>query len=33
MMLEVPDDEVHKMVELNARRIFNFPKPSRPGPA
>lgn len=26
MMLEVPDEEVHKMVELNARKLFNFPR-------
>ncbi|PPJ33516.1 hypothetical protein C5E45_03825 [Nocardia nova] len=23
---DVPDDEVHKMVELNTRRIYNFPE-------
>jgi predicted TIM-barrel fold metal-dependent hydrolase len=26
-MQNVPDDEVHKMVELNARRVYNFPRP------
>lgn len=26
MMINVPDDEVHKMVELNARKLFNFPR-------
>lgn len=25
-MLEVPDEEVHKMVELNARAVLNFPR-------
>jgi predicted TIM-barrel fold metal-dependent hydrolase len=25
LMKDVPDDEVHKMVELNARRLYNFP--------
>ncbi|UIX29284.1 amidohydrolase family protein [Streptomyces sp. GQFP] len=25
-MQDVPDDEVHKMVELNARRAYNFPR-------
>jgi hypothetical protein len=23
---EVPDDEVHRIVELNAREVFNFPR-------
>ncbi|MEV8546869.1 amidohydrolase family protein [Streptomyces sp. NPDC051572] len=27
VMQDVPDDEVHKMVELNARRVYNFPRP------
>ncbi|MFF5010453.1 amidohydrolase family protein [Streptomyces phaeochromogenes] len=26
VMEDVPDDEVHKMVELNARRVYNFPR-------
>ncbi|MFJ8749039.1 amidohydrolase family protein [Streptomyces sp. NPDC102441] len=26
LMEGVPDDEVHKMVEWNARRVFNFPR-------
>ncbi|PPJ25770.1 amidohydrolase [Nocardia nova] len=26
MMIDVPDEEVHKMVELNARKLFNFPR-------
>lgn len=26
LMNDVPDDEVHKMVEWNARRVFNFPR-------
>ncbi|MFF3573322.1 amidohydrolase family protein [Nocardia jiangxiensis] len=26
MMIDVPDDEVHKMVELNARKLFDFPR-------
>ncbi|MET0319069.1 MAG: amidohydrolase family protein [Rhodococcus fascians] len=26
VMLDIPDDEVHKMVELNARQLFNFPR-------
>jgi predicted TIM-barrel fold metal-dependent hydrolase len=25
VFLDVPDDEVHKMVELNTRRLYNFP--------
>ncbi len=25
MLADVPDDEVHKMVELNARRLYNIP--------
>ncbi|WP_461418482.1 amidohydrolase family protein, partial [Gordonia sp. GN26] len=25
-MRNVPDEEVHKMVELNARKLFNFPR-------
>lgn len=25
-MRDVPDDDVHKMVELNAREVFNFPR-------
>ncbi|GAB04840.1 amidohydrolase family protein [Gordonia amarae] len=25
-MLDVPDEDVHKMVELNARRLLNFPR-------
>ncbi|MFW0785803.1 amidohydrolase family protein [Gordonia sp. CPCC 206044] len=25
-LLDVPDDEAHKMVELNARRLFRFPR-------
>jgi predicted TIM-barrel fold metal-dependent hydrolase len=24
-MVDVPDDEVHRIVELNARELFNFP--------
>ncbi|MYR06884.1 amidohydrolase family protein [Gordonia sp. SID5947] len=27
-MRDVPDDDVHKMVELNARRLLNFPRRS-----
>ena len=23
---EIPDDDVHKIVELNARALFNFPR-------
>ena len=26
VMLDVPDDEVRLMVELNARRLYNFPR-------
>jgi predicted TIM-barrel fold metal-dependent hydrolase len=26
LMQDVPDEDVHKMVELNARRVFNFPR-------
>ncbi|MFF1834825.1 amidohydrolase family protein [Streptomyces sp. NPDC058231] len=26
LMNDVPDEEVHKMVEWNARRVFNFPR-------
>lgn len=25
-MLDIPDEDVHKMVELNARRLLNFPR-------
>ncbi len=25
-LVNVPDDEVHKIVELNARELFNFPR-------
>ncbi len=24
-LADVPDDEMHQIVELNARRVFNFP--------
>jgi predicted TIM-barrel fold metal-dependent hydrolase len=27
-MLDVPDEDVHRMVELNARELFRFPRPS-----
>ncbi|WP_395108040.1 amidohydrolase family protein [Actinomadura sp. SCN-SB] len=27
ILQEVPDEEAHKIVELNARRVFNFPRP------
>lgn len=26
LFLDVPDDDVHKMVELNARELYNFPR-------
>ena len=26
LFLDVPDDEVHKIVELNARELYNFPR-------
>jgi len=28
VFVDVPDDEVHQMVELNARRLFRFPRPA-----
>jgi hypothetical protein len=27
-MINVPDDEVHRIVELNARTLLNFPRTS-----
>jgi hypothetical protein len=29
----VPDDEVHQIVELNARRLYNLPDAGQPEPA
>jgi hypothetical protein len=26
VMSDVPDDEAHKMVEWNARKLYNFPR-------
>ncbi|MDX6339255.1 MAG: hypothetical protein QOG05_6595, partial [Streptosporangiaceae bacterium] len=28
VMSDVPDDEAHKMVEWNARKLYNFPRPA-----